>query len=108
MPVNIPNQQFFYKTVGRKVRQEREKRGLTQEALGSLVSLTRASVTNIENGRQKILLHTLIGLAAALKVSASDLLPSPESNLISDIDEQQFPEDLSEREREWIKSIVAK
>lgn len=51
--------QAFYAEVGRRIRQAREKRGLSQEALASAVSLTRTSVTNIEKGRQKFLVHTI-------------------------------------------------
>ena len=65
----------FYLAVGRRVRKARRARSLTQEVLASLVSLTRTSITNIEKGRQKILLHTLADLAKALQVEYVALLP---------------------------------
>lgn len=64
----------FYKQVGQNIRLRRPK-NLSQEALGSAVGLTRTSISNIESGRQKMLLHTLIDIADALKVEASMLLP---------------------------------
>src|SRR5688500_17669689 len=92
----------FYAEVGRRVRQAREERGLTQEALGSLVSLTRTSVTNIEKGRQKILTHTLVDLAVALQTSPTKLLPeqgsAPEYNAID-----QWLKGRSPKERAWAK-----
>jgi transcriptional regulator with XRE-family HTH domain len=71
----LSDQALFYAEVGRRVRQARERVGLTQEDLAARVSLSRTSVTNIEKGRQKLLLHTLYGLAAALQVSPVALLP---------------------------------
>jgi transcriptional regulator with XRE-family HTH domain len=50
---------------------------LTQEGLAQLVSLTRTSITNIEKGRQKILLHTLRDIADALQVQVATLVPQP-------------------------------
>ena len=90
----------FYREIGRRVKNARKVRSLTQEALASLVSLTRTSITNIEKGRQKILLHTLADLAKALQVDYAVLLPdnpagSSHSNLQDalkgrSLQEQQF------------------
>lgn len=66
----------FYKGVGGRVRALRLAQNITQEALAKLVGLTRTSLTNIEKGRQKILLHTFAELAAALGAPAADLLPT--------------------------------
>lgn len=48
---------------------------MTQQFLASRVSLSRASITNLEMGRQKIMLHTLVGIASELHVSLEDLIP---------------------------------
>jgi transcriptional regulator with XRE-family HTH domain len=65
----------FYAVVGGLIREAREERGVTQEALATLVSLSRTSLTNIERGRQKVQLHTLCRLAAALDVTPGLFLP---------------------------------
>lgn len=65
----------FYKQIGESIRFRRGK-NLSQEALASAVGLTRTSISNIESGRQKMLLHTLVDIADALKVDASQLLPT--------------------------------
>src|SRR5437879_2601330 len=54
----------FYKQVGEKIRSRRGKK-LSQEALASAVGLTRTSISNIEKGRQRLLLHTLVDVADA-------------------------------------------
>lgn len=41
-------------------------RGMSQSDLGDAVGLSRASVANIEAGRQRMLAHTLVELAAAV------------------------------------------
>jgi transcriptional regulator with XRE-family HTH domain len=76
----LSDQAAFYAEVGRRVRLARERAGLTQDALAARVSLSRTSVTNIEKGRQKVLLHKFCSLAAALGVDPAVLLPDEGSN----------------------------
>ena len=47
----------FYSRFGQTLRKARKASGLSQEHLGKGVGLNRTSVSNIEKGRQKILLH---------------------------------------------------
>lgn len=96
--------QAFYAEVGRRIRQTREERGLTQEALAELVSLTRTSITNIEKGRQKILAHTLVDLATALRVAPATLLP--ESNTTADSELDELLKERSRAEQDWIKAAI--
>jgi transcriptional regulator with XRE-family HTH domain len=65
----------LYEELGRLVRQHRERLGMSQEKLAEAIELSRASVANIETGRQRIPLHHLYRLARALKVEAGALLP---------------------------------
>ena len=69
--------EIFYAEIGQRVRAARTKLGLTQEQLGDSLTppTTRVSIANVESGKQRILTHTLIQLAAALKVEPVDLLP---------------------------------
>ena len=67
----------FYAEVGRRIRELRNRAGMTQEDLGRLLlpPVTRVSVANIEGGHQRILSHSLVQLAAALNVEVIDILP---------------------------------
>lgn len=94
--------QTFYREVGRRVRSARKKCKLTQQGLAESVSLTRTSITNIEKGRQKLLLHTLADLGEALGVEASALLP--ETGVEPDLEDTL--KDRTTSEKEWIKSAV--
>jgi transcriptional regulator with XRE-family HTH domain len=78
--VLLSDQSAFYAEVGRRVRLARERAGLTQDVLAARVLLSRTSITNIERGRQKVLLHTFCSLADALGVAAAVLLPDEDSN----------------------------
>jgi transcriptional regulator with XRE-family HTH domain len=100
------NRRELYQIVGRKVKLARKASKLTQEDLASRVSMTRTSVTNIEKGRQKFLLHTLFELAAAMKVPVAQLIPEPseDQNHI----EQQLTSGLSKAEKAWIVGELSK
>lgn len=71
----------FYHQVGTRIREGREKRAMTQEALAKIIGLSRTSLTNIERGRQRILLHTLSEIATALGMNANELFPAPENDV---------------------------
>jgi transcriptional regulator with XRE-family HTH domain len=65
----------IYRIFGRRLRELREDRGLPQQELAIMSGLTRASIANIEGGRQRVLLHQLLKFAQALRVDLSALIP---------------------------------
>jgi transcriptional regulator with XRE-family HTH domain len=71
-----PVMDTFYEGLGRRIQSLRKQRGLTQEQLGARLTpqVTRASIANIEAGKQRVLAHTVAQLAGALEVTADDLL----------------------------------
>lgn len=98
----------LYKQLGERVCRLRNKLGLTQAELASAISLSRTSVTNIEKGRQQILLHTLCDLASALQVNPARLLPSAEQLVgVGEALERDVLMELSEKERQWIRETSA-
>jgi transcriptional regulator with XRE-family HTH domain len=68
----------FYVAMGRKIQDIREGKKMTQAQLGRCLNppTTRASIANIENGKQRVLAHTLMELAKAMEVDIKDLIPS--------------------------------
>jgi DNA-binding XRE family transcriptional regulator len=66
----------LYGHVGRAIAHCRTEAGLTQAEVAAAIGLTRTSVSNIEKGRQKMLLHTLVEIAESLSVPVMSLLPS--------------------------------
>ncbi|WP_445220488.1 helix-turn-helix domain-containing protein [Bradyrhizobium sp. Pa8] len=66
--------QTFNEELGRRIRAAREGK-LTQAKLGELVGLSRTAITNIECGRQRLLVDQLVQIADAIGISTSALLP---------------------------------
>jgi len=93
----------FYKQVGEKIRAQRGK-DLSQEALASAIGLTRTSISNIEKGRQRLLLHTLADIAAALNVDAASLLPDRRV-AVEGVGAQTLA-GLAENERVFVESAI--
>lgn len=69
------NLDAFYKKIGENIRAKRKERGLSQEGLAKAVGLKRPSMSNIEKGRQNILLHTFCDIVETLDTNANTLLP---------------------------------
>ena len=67
--------QEFYREIGERIRIKRKERGISQEGLAKAVGLKRPSLSNIEKGRQNILLHTFCDIAETLHCNANSLLP---------------------------------
>lgn len=68
----------IYAAFGRKVRTRREAMRITQSGLSARIGLSRASIANIEAGRQAVLLHQFLALADALAIPPMDLIPPPQ------------------------------
>jgi len=64
----------LYPTVGALLREHRERRGLTQSQVAQSVNLSRASVANVEAGRQNIPLHNWVALCQALGADPADII----------------------------------
>jgi transcriptional regulator with XRE-family HTH domain len=65
----------FYRKVGERIRLRRKERGLSQEALANAIGLKRPSLSNIEKGRQNLLLHTFCDIVETLDSTVAALLP---------------------------------
>src|SRR5712692_1672050 len=67
--MHSPNPVSFYKALGDLIRRRRKILNLSQEKLAGRLGVSRASIANIETGRQKILVHQLLQLAATLNLA---------------------------------------
>lgn len=68
----------MYAQIGAEIRRRREGLGLSQAQLAEKIGIGRTSVTMIERGAQAILVHQLLEIASALRVSPDKLLNAVE------------------------------
>ena len=81
----MPKNDAVYANFGALLRGCRSRSGLTQAELAEKVKISRTSVTNIECGRQQVVLHQLLDFADALGVEPSELIPETNSNVPVDL-----------------------
>lgn len=105
------NPKSIYPLIGKEISRLRKNKKWTQEELAKAVSLTRTSITNIEKGRQKILIHTLWDLAEQLDVHPSKLLPKKvvppvsSTHLIEKVDKAK---EISTDDKNKLKELILK
>jgi len=63
-----------YRKIGRRIRDARKEKGLTQEQLAELVNLSTDHVSHIEIGSASLSLAALLAFCETLGVSADQLL----------------------------------
>ena len=66
----------LYAGIGTALRQTRHAQHWTQQQLADAIGHSRTSIVNIEQGNQRLPLHTLLSIAQALNVPLVALLPA--------------------------------
>ena len=97
----------LYDELGILIRSRRKKLLLTQHDLAARIGISRASLANIETGRQKVLVHQLYSLAMALDLAPSDLLPPVAASESSrDWSILPLPDDLKVEQKKQIARLL--
>ena len=94
---------LFNEELGRLIRTNRTGK-MTQAELGERIGLSRTAVTNIECGRQRLLVDQLVEIADALGVPAAELLPPPRARNARQSDSPPSITEMPTVER-WIKAV---
>ncbi len=63
-----------YITMGRRIKEIRTKKGVTQEKLAEITGLSSAHISNIETAHTKVSLTALVSIANALKISLDEIV----------------------------------
>ncbi len=92
----------LYLEIGKRIAKARQDKKFTQAKLAGLLSLTRTSITNIEKGRQKLLVHTLLGLAECLTIPIVDLIPK----VLKTKNAKARPKGVSSKEFAWVENVT--
>lgn len=93
-------QDEIYVRLGALIKRRRTYMQLTQEELAEKVGFSRASIANIESGRQKVLVHQIYQFSKFLNLSPTDLLPA-----VSAPEGIVMPENSTRSDQMWVHSI---
>ena len=97
----------LYKRLGATIKAQRRARGLTQQQLATQLGISRASLANVETGRQRVLIHQLYELADQLSINIQELLPKPsEAEALQALDDLLFSENLTVAQRQQIATLL--
>jgi transcriptional regulator with XRE-family HTH domain len=103
------NPDSIYRHIGEliKIQRKQHKPPFTQEKLAQRLGISRASLANIETGRQNVLVHQLYDFARALGLSPADFLLPPDDAGASAEWRELMPEDLKPQQKEQIARLLA-
>lgn len=100
------------KAVGRRIREERKKLGLSQEELAELVELSNYYIGQLERGERQMSLPVLVSLANCLHLSLDYLIFGEDiynSYLVSDIySSQDLHSDFTASKKQELESLLQK
>ena len=74
--------------IGRKLKEIRISRGLTQEYVANMADVNTSHISNIENNRVKISLPTLVHVCNALGVTVDYILADEYGDALSSLDRE--------------------
>lgn len=107
----------LYNIIGERICKVRQTKGFSQQEFSIKLRISRASVVNIEKGRQHAPLHVLWLMADALDTEIHQLIPHPEdlkfelddSSLRKQVREQVGNnEEVENRVVEFVQSVYSK
>ena len=97
----------LYRHIGAAIKKCRNERQLTQEELSGQIGISRASLANIETGRQRLLVHQLYRIAGHLGQEIEAMLPNlgdiPEVGELAGVD---FPENASLEQQRQLARLI--
>jgi len=69
-----------FKLIGRRVREVRSERGMSQQELAARCKTSAQYLSQIENGRKQASLQVLVAVAEVLEISLNELLTGNQVN----------------------------
>lgn len=81
--MTVQEQSHLYRKLGFRIRELREKVGIRQGTFARSLDLSRASIVNIEKGRQRPSIHLLLNISTILGVQVMEILTPLETSIRS-------------------------
>ena len=75
-----------FEFIGKRIREVRISKGLTQEYLANVANINTSHISNIENNRVKISLSTLVHICNAMNVTVDYILSNEYNDTGSALD----------------------
>lgn len=73
-----------YELIGKRIKEHRQRRNLTQEMLAELIEMSPGYMSLIETGRKKASLETLLSICRVLSITLNELLTGNQIPLDTD------------------------
>lgn len=99
----------IYREIGRNIRTRRRQKDLSQDEVAQLLAISRATLANIETGRQRILVHQIYRLAEVLGAKPTDLMP-PQDVTVDEplsLESLQFQGDVSSEHKMAVFRLIS-
>jgi transcriptional regulator with XRE-family HTH domain len=97
----------IYREIGGMIRALRRRADKAQEALATELGISRATLANIETGRQRILVHQIYHIARALDVKLTDILPPPrDEGTGANWNRLNFEGDLNPEQKKQVANLI--
>lgn len=101
----VMDPQEFYVQLGKLIRERRIAQEFTQAQLAKALNISRASLANIETGRQNVFVHHLQSIAEQLDTQVEVLIPKVERRVsVKQINalNLKLPKNLNGAQREQV------
>lgn len=89
--MDIPQEPLIYSIIGTRIREFRNQKDKSQDELARDVGVSRTSIVNIEQGRQRLPIHLLWQIGDVLDVDPGNFIPDikdlrehPEAKKVND------------------------
>lgn len=96
-----------YELIGLRIKELRQQKEITQQQMAENAKITPGFISQIENGRKKVSLETLLSICLALNVTLNELLTGNQITLDSDYNKEyaELISDCDEYERRLLFEI---
>ena len=99
--------EYIYEYIGKTIKNRRKTLKLTQKDLARKLFISRASLANIETGRQNVLVHQLYNFAKTLELDVKDFLVRPEStNALDKANNLSFSLSLNAQQKNQLAQLI--
>ena len=97
-----------YEALGKRIREARLNKKISQEKLSTLINVSPRYMSNIELAKSKVALKTLIAIANALDTTVDSLLYDSTPLLVSKYDSEakELLSDCTAKERKFLLDLL--